>query len=179
MDIVDKEGVTAPAAVEARTEVMTRRDGLKAPYLEAALRSLGDLLPHAEAAGIVLGLENRYYAHQVPLPEEIPAILQEMRSPYLRYWHDIGHAHVMQVLGFAPAAGQPVPGIADAFGVHIHDAVFVRDHKAPGSGTIPLASILPHVPAEAVKIVELAGDVPEADVVRAVEFLKSLGVSLE
>jgi sugar phosphate isomerase/epimerase len=176
VEIVEREGVSAPAAVEVRKEVMAGRNGLKRPYLEAALRSLEDLLPYAEAAGMVLGLENRYYPHQIPLPEEIPPILQCMNSPHLRYWHDIGHAHVMHILGFDPPAGEPVPRIEDAFGVHIHDAVSIRDHKAPGSGNIALAPILRRIPAEAVKIVELGDQVPESDVARAVGFLRSLGM---
>jgi sugar phosphate isomerase/epimerase len=178
VDIVEKAGVASGPAMELRKEVRAARDALKGAYLDAALRSLEDLLPRAEAAGIVLGLENRYYFHQVPLPEEIPGILTRMGSPFLRYWHDIGHAHVMEVLGFSRPDEVPTQLPDDASGVHVHDAVFIRDHKAPGSGNIPLASILSRVPEEAIRIVELSGEVPRADVVKAIAFLRSLGLAL-
>jgi sugar phosphate isomerase/epimerase len=174
--IVEKEGVACSRAEEVRREIMDKRDSVKDRYLEAALSSLEELLPHAEAAGIVLGIENRYYFHQIPLPEEIPFILGRIGSPFVRYWHDIGHAYVMDALGFdgpdSPHADLP----ERAFGVHIHDAVFIRDHKAPGSGEIPLAPILDRIPAEAIRIIEVSETVTREDIVRCIPFLETLGL---
>ena len=178
VDIVEKEGVASDPAEDLRGRVKATRDARKGPYLEAAARSLCDLLPFAEAAGIVLGIENRYYYHQVPLPEEIPYFLDRFKSPHVRYWHDIGHAHVMEALGFMTHRGI-LDSLADnIFGTHIHDAVFIRDHKAPGTGEIPLASILRRIPADAVKIVELASTVPRADILSAIPLLKDLNLPL-
>jgi sugar phosphate isomerase/epimerase len=178
VSVVEKEGAGSEAAVRIREDIRRRRDAIKGPYLEAGLRSLEDLLPHAEAARIVLGIENRYYFHQVPLPEEIPAIVAGMDSPFVRYWHDIGHAHVMESLGFTSPAEDTASLPGTAYGVHIHDAVFIRDHKVPGAGEIPLASILERIPESAIKIVELSDRVPRADVVRALAFLKELGLTV-
>ena len=177
-EIVETEGVASDRAAGLRRRVQAARDAVKGPYLEAAMRSLSELLPFAEAAGIVLGIENRYYYHQVPLPEEIPGFLDRLRSPYVRYWHDIGHAHVMEVLGFMSHRDILDPLAESIFGVHIHDAVFIRDHKAPGAGEIPLESILSRMPEDAVKIVELAGTVPRADILAALPLLKKLGLPL-
>jgi sugar phosphate isomerase/epimerase len=178
VDIVEKEGVASNRAEDLRRRVKAIRDGRKGPYLEAALKSLRELLTHAETAGIVLGIENRYYFHQIPLPEEIPGLLAEFDSPFVRYWHDIGHAYVMEVLGFSDQL-EAIESLAEtAFGVHIHDAILTRDHKAPGTGEIPLASIIPRIPRDAIRIVELSSTVPRIDIVHAIPFLKNLGLSL-
>jgi sugar phosphate isomerase/epimerase len=174
-EVVEAQGVGSAGAVDLRDEVRRARDGVKGPYLAAGFRSLEDLLPHAERARIVLGLENRYYFHQVPLPEEVSGILERLKSPFLRYWHDIGHAHVMGVLGFGGPGVAEAPMPAVPFGVHIHDAVFIRDHKAPGTGEIPLASVLAGIPRDAVKIVELSDGVSSSEVRRAVRYLETLG----
>jgi sugar phosphate isomerase/epimerase len=176
VDIVEKEGVASNHAEDLRRRVNAIRGGRKGPYLEAALKSLRELLTHAETAGIVLGIENRYYFHQIPLPEEIPGLLAEFDSAFVRYWHDIGHAYVMEVLGFSDQL-EAMESLAEtAFGVHIHDAVFIRDHKAPGTGEIPLASIIPRIPRDAIRIVELASTVPRTDIVQAIPLLNDLGL---
>lgn len=178
VDILKKEGAASERAAALRRSTRAIREATKGPYLEAAMTSLRELLPFAEAAGIVLGVENRYYYHQVPLPEEIPGLLARLNSPYVRYWHDVGHAHVMGVLGFMGNRDVLDPLVASAFGVHIHDALFIRDHKAPGTGEIPLKSILSRIPGGAIKIVELAGTVPRADILNAIPMLHDLGLSM-
>ncbi len=178
VDTVEREGVASDRAAGLRRRVKAARDAEKGPYLAAAMRSLCELLPLAEAAGIVLGIENRYYYHQVPLPEEIPDLLDRLGSPYVGYWHDIGHAHVMEVLGFMSHREILDPLARRLIGVHIHDALFIRDHRAPGTGEIPIKSVLTRIPADAIKIVELAGTVPRADIVRAVPLLQGFGLSL-
>lgn len=174
--IVEKEGVASRRAEELRNHIRDGRDAVKGRYLDAAIRSLQDLLPHAEKTGIVLGIENRYYFHQVPLPEEIPGILARIGSPFVRYWHDIGHAYVMRILGFDIAEGSSARLPETAFGVHIHDAVFTGDHKAPGSGEIPLPSILGRIPAQAIRIVEVSDTVARENIIRSVPFLEALGL---
>ncbi len=177
VDIVEMEGVASDRAVGLRRRVKATRDAGKGPYLEAAMRSLGELLPFAEAAGIVLGIENRYYYHQVPLSDEIPGFLDRLKSPYVGYWHDIGHAHVMEALGFTSHRAILDSLAESIFGVHLHDALFIRDHKAPGAGEIPLESIVRRIPENAVKIVELASVVSRADILKAVPLLQELGLS--
>jgi sugar phosphate isomerase/epimerase len=175
---VEEDGVDSERAAGLRRQVREARDAVKAPYLEAALRSLEEILPYAEEAGTVLSVENRYYYHQVPLPEEIPWLLDRVGSPFVRYWHDIGHAHVMKSLGFRSPDDAAGSLVREAFGVHIHDAVFVRDHRAPGTGEIALASVLGGIPEEAIRIVELADTVPRADIMKAIPLLKGLGLPL-
>lgn len=178
VDVVESEGAAAKRAADLRRQVKEARDARKTSHLEAALRSLDELLPHAEKAKIVLGIENRYYFHQVPLAEEIPGILERTGSRFVRYWHDIGHAHVMEVLGFAGHQDILESLAGDVFGVHIHDAVFIKDHLAPGAGEIPLERVLRCVPRNSIKIVELSGRVPRGDIIKAMPLLEKLGLAL-
>ena len=83
----------------------------------------------------------------------------------------------MEALGFISPRGIMDSLVASAFGVHIHDAVFIRDHKAPGTGEIPLEETLRIVPAGAIRIMELAGTVPQADILSSIRLLHDLGLS--
>jgi sugar phosphate isomerase/epimerase len=175
-DIVRSEGVWSPPAVRLRESLRKQRDANKPRHLRAVIKSLRDLLPHAQESGITICLENRYFYHQVPLPEEIPAMIEEIDSPLIRCWHDIGHGHVLDVLGFVPHLASLEQLQNHVFGVHIHDALFVNDHIAPGTGEIDLASVLAKTPASALKVLELASTVPEENISSAVEYLKTLNL---
>jgi sugar phosphate isomerase/epimerase len=78
---------------------LKERRELRGPYLESIFFSLDQLNREAEKRGILLGVENRYHYHQIPDFEEIGLILDRFSGGSIRYWHDIGHAHVLERLG--------------------------------------------------------------------------------
>ena len=117
-------------------------------------------------------IENRYFHNQIPLPDEVVVIKREIPSPGLRYWHDLGHAHVEEVLGFSSHLEMLDLLRDQVFGLHIHDSVFVRDHKAPGTGEIDFKSVLAKIPATAIKVLELASSVSATDIRRSIDYLE-------
>jgi sugar phosphate isomerase/epimerase len=170
-EIVEAEGVASGAAVRIREGVAKARDSRKAVFLESAVRSLKELLAHAHGSGVTICIENRYFHNQIPLPGEVVDIKREIPSPGLRYWHDLGHAHVEEVLGFSSHL-EVVDLLKDEiFGTHIHDSVFVRDHKAPGTGEIDFRSVLAKVPTGAIRVLELASSVAADDIRRSIDYL--------
>jgi sugar phosphate isomerase/epimerase len=171
-ETVEAEGVASGGAVRIRGEVTRARDSRKAPFLESAVTSLKELLARSEGSGVTICIENRYFHNQIPLPDEVVDIKREIPSPALRYWHDLGHAHVEEVLGFSSHL-QVVDLLRDQiFGLHIHDSVFVRDHKAPGTGEIDFKSVLARIPASVIKVLELASSVPADEVRHAIAYLE-------
>jgi sugar phosphate isomerase/epimerase len=173
-DVVEAEGVGSPAARKLRENVDRVRDARKSAFLESAVRSLKDLLSRSEDSDVTICIENRYFHNQIPLPDEVIAILRELPSPRLRYWHDLGHAHVEEVLGFSSHLDVLDLLKDHIFGMHIHDSVFVRDHKAPGTGEIDFASVFARMDRPAIKVLELALSVPAADIRTSLAYLKHL-----
>ncbi len=175
-DAVKNHGVASGEATRLRDEVVSLRDERKAPFLDAALESLKALAAYTVPRGISIGIENRYYYHQIPLPTEIAWLIEEVDSPGVGYWHDVGHAHVMEVLGFL-SHRESLEALRDKLiGIHLHDSVFIRDHRPPGTGEIDFPAILDKVSPDAIKIVELAPSTPEEGIRESMACLRALGL---
>lgn len=175
-DAVRDHGVNSAEAIRIRDGVIALREERKGPYLEAALESLKALEAYAAPRGIAIGVENRYYYHQVPLPVEIAWIIDRLDSPHVGYWHDVGHAHVMEALGFLSHAESLDALAGMMIGIHLHDSVFTRDHLPVGTGEIDFPAVLEKVPPEAIKIIELAPGTDEEEIRRSMARLKELGL---
>lgn len=143
--------------------------------LEAAARSLEEILRGC-GPSLVLGIENRNYYHQIPLADEAVDLIRMVGSSRVRYWHDIGHAHTLEVLGFRPHLETLRAMVPYLCGMHLHDAIGTADHKAPGTGEIDFASVLKLVPAEALKVLELAPAVTREEIVAGLTLLQGFGV---
>jgi sugar phosphate isomerase/epimerase len=176
-EIVKRQGVNAHDAKALRDQLRVQREAGKTEHVGAVIRSLSDLLPFAEEAGVTLCVENRYFYHQIALTEDIQRIKSEIPSPWVRYWHDIGHAHVMEVLGFESHLEALDRLKGHLFGLHIHDSNFVADHTSPGTGEIDFVPIFERAPAEALKVLELARSVTEKEIRDGVDYLERLRVS--
>ena len=175
-DICTGQGVNSSKARQMRDMVRKLRNDARPPHLDSVTRSLKELASYVDDDDINLCIENRYYFHQIPLPVEVLYLLEEVSSPRLRYWHDIGHAHVLEVQGWLPHIASLDTLKTNVFGVHIHDSVFTADHMAPGTGEIDFAPILGRVGPEAIKVMELSPKVTEEEVVSSLAFLAGLGL---
>jgi sugar phosphate isomerase/epimerase len=60
-------------------------------------------------------------------------------------------------------------------GTHLHDIRAGQDHLAPGTGEADFTAILRHLPADAIKILEIRPSVPREELLAARDFLRSLG----
>jgi sugar phosphate isomerase/epimerase len=175
-DICKSKGVNSKRAGQVRDMVKKLRKDLRPPHIESVTRSLKELISYIGDVDITLCIENRYYFHQIPLPVELLYLIDEISSPRLRYWHDTGHAHVVEVQGWLPQLPALDMEKEHIFGVHIHDSVFTDDHLAPGTGEIDFAPVLERVPPQAMKVMELCPKVREEEVVTSLALLGKLGL---
>ncbi len=140
IELVQFHQRNSPRYERAFLKLMKERDKRAARHFEPLCRALDVLLPEAERLQVALGLENLPTYEAMPNEGEMDVLLQRYPSPYLRYWHDLGHAQIRENLGLihherwldklAPALG----------GMHIHDvAHFVQDHVMPPDGDLGLA----------------------------------------
>lgn len=155
---------------------LKERREMRGLYLESVFFSLDQLSREAERRDIILGVENRYHYHEIPDFEEIDLILKRFSGSSIRYWHDMGHAHVLERLGI-PKSGLLLPSYAPfCAGIHIHDAIGTDDHWAPGAGEIDFAAAADWLRSSPIKILEVHRKSNRIDLVRGRDMLKTIGV---
>lgn len=158
-----------------RSKLRERREK-RQPYLEGVLHSLDRLSREANNRGVVLGVENRYHYHEIPDFEEIGQILERFSGGSVRYWHDIGHAHVQEKLGFIePGALLRAYG-SKLVGVHIHDARGIDDHRAPGTGKIDFWALGESLRRAQIRILEVHKKSDRNQLLRGRDMLEKIGL---
>ena len=148
-----KERLVAARAAQAETNMRSVR------------RSLVELAEYAARMGVRLGLENRYHYPEIPLPDELEDLLSLGCGEVVGYWHDVGHAQVLEHLGFGTHEewlrrfGGPRGRI---LGVHLHDVAGITDHQAAGKGQMDWEMVARYLPVGALRTCEfLASNSPE------------------
>jgi sugar phosphate isomerase/epimerase len=162
--------------LEAKLRERAERRG---PHLEAVMRSLEEIHEEAAELGIWLGIENRFYYHQIPDLEEFDLLFRRFDGGRLRYWHDTGHAQVFEALGFWRQI-EPLQRYGDrVVGFHLHDCRGIDDHRAPGDGDIRWRELLPYLEGEDVRrVLEIHPKVSPEQARRGIDFLTDLGVGV-
>lgn len=159
-----------------RDAAIRKRRDEREPYVAAAKRSLADLVRAAEPHGIAIGLENRYHFHEIPLVDEYEELLDGLTTGQAGYWHDVGHAEVLDRLGFVDKGAWLSAHSKRTIGAHLHDVLGIGDHRAPGDGDVDWAYIvagLQHLPRYTLEINQHQ---PDARVAEAIAFLERVGL---
>jgi len=161
---------------EFRHRLIQTRESVAFPHVEAAKKSLSELVSHARASGIRLGLENRVDYHEIPNLGEMRDILAELDSEVVGYWHDVGHAEIQSRIGFTPH-GDWLTALRDRIiGVHLHDVRDLSDHHAPGIGDLDWDFIARNLPIDALRVCEIGEWNSWKDASQAVTFLRTKGI---
>lgn len=139
--------------------------------LDSVLKALDKLALYAERYGVFLGIENRFYLHEIPDKEEIEIILKEFQGSNIKYWHDIGHAIVQERLGICSQKDLLDSFSSDMIGIHIHDVKGIEDHLAPGEGDVDLKEIIGSIKKDVLKVLEVHKKAKKENMVKAKEIL--------
>ena len=165
-------------------------------YHNCIVHSLEELLPTAEACGVVIAIENIWFPTNTP--EKLLAILDHFRSPFLGICYDSGHANLMaKGMNFTESAAKDGwDGWADAIPwdnrilekllphivtCHLHDNHGqYDDHDLPGNGNIDWQHVMPTL-ARAPKlqciqneVAPISNRIPIAALCRTFDRLKSM-----
>ena len=157
-----------------KERLLKKRRSRGEPYAAQALKSLRRLAEYAEERKIALGIETRYSISEFPSLDEIGILLEAVDSPFIGYWHDVGHAQVKENLGLEEHE-EYLGRYGDRLvGMHIHDVTLSRDHKPPGRGEFDFRRIENYLRMDTIKVFEIHPPASPEEVREGVEFIKSL-----
>ncbi|MBF6600265.1 MAG: sugar phosphate isomerase/epimerase [Dehalococcoidia bacterium] len=161
---------------ELRATCLRQRAEQAAPWLERAREALAELVRHAAAGDVAIGIENRLHYHEIPQPDEAVSLLAGVPPERAGYWHDVGHAEVQWRLGLVDKRVWLERNGARCIGAHLHDVTGLADHRAPGNGDVDWGYIAAGLPEEALRVFEINQSQTAEDVAAAIPFLRERGV---
>ena len=172
-----REGKAGSSEFEdLKCKLVSEREFMAAPHLEAVSESLIALADYAREQGIRIALENRVHYPEIPTLAEMLDILSQHSPEVVGYWHDVGHAEILDRTGFIPHEEWLIALKDRMIGVHLHDLKGLRDHQAPGIGDFNWKLIADNLPADVIKVCEIGEWNELEDARNAVSFLQSKGI---
>jgi sugar phosphate isomerase/epimerase len=163
----------APRYASLRQQLVESRAANAAPHLDAVRRSLDSLTKEAERRGLRLAMENRYYYHEIPTPDEAHALLAEFGN--LSFWYDTGHSRVLHNLGLVPCRDWLDGLSARLAGIHFHDVIGIRDHLICGLGEVDWPWVREHLKPDTFRTCEFDWYFEAEHLWQGVEFLDKAG----
>lgn len=157
-------------------QLTAERSSASAKYVNAAEKSLKELSRYAGQWNILLGIETRYYFHQIPDIHEMERLLYEVQDNHVGYWHDTGHAEIQQKLGFTSHEDWLVRFNNRSVGTHIHDVNGMTDHYCPETGTIQWSALSGHLAKIPIKVCEIGEWNDKTNMSGVIPFLKQSGM---
>lgn len=138
---------TPPSADPAYAVVLRRAQarlaGKLPPYWARVQESVAALLPHAAAAGVRLGFENRDGFCELPRDADFAGWLAAFPPDApVGYWHDTGHAAIKADYGLLEPRSHLAALAGRTLGFHLHDVNAAgRDHQPVGTGRVDFAAL--------------------------------------
>jgi sugar phosphate isomerase/epimerase len=152
--------------VRAKLKAVETRERRAPAHLQRVRDCLRRIIDHADSKNVRVALESRRGYEEIPSERELPALLEELNSGQVGYWHDFGHSQIKENLGFIDHAEWLGAVGARAFGCHVQDCVWpARDHEPPFTGGIDFEKLVPLLPTNCLFVWEMSPN-KAADAIR-------------
>jgi sugar phosphate isomerase/epimerase len=130
--------------VQAKLRAVETRERHAPAHLQRVKDCLLRIVKHAVSKNVGIALENRRGYEEIPTERELPALLDELNSGPVGYWHDFGHSQIKANLGFIDHVEWLTAIGPRAFGCHVQDCIWpARDHESPFTGSIDFEKLVP------------------------------------
>ena len=161
--------------VRKKLKAVQTREAAAPPYLELVKDSLRRVADYAAKKNIRLGVEGRRGYEEIPSERELPALLDELNSPQLGYWHDMGHIQIKENLGFLNHEEWLRQIGPRALGCHLQDCIWpARDHQPPFAGMVDLEKLVPLLPPNCLFVWEMSPRKTPEEIQKSVVTWKNL-----
>lgn len=136
---------------------------------------LRQLVPILEEHRIRLAMENLPTWEAIPSETELEATLQLFQSPWLKYWHDMGHGQIRENLGLINVE-RWLERLEDSLaGMHIHDVWPPgQDHVMPPRGKMDFSRYKRFATRNIIRVIEPTPRTSAGDITEALAFLKEV-----
>lgn len=170
IDLAKKGELLSRDYVRRKVKAVAKRDAAAPWHLERVRECLKPIVEHAANKKVRLGIEGRRGFEEMPSERELPALLDELDSPFVGYWHDFGHIQIKENLGFLDHAEWLRLIGPRAFGCHLQDVIWPgHDHQPPFAGHVDLDGLVPLLPDDCLFVWELSPRKKVEEIVRSVE----------
>lgn len=142
------------------------------PFLYEGLEAL---LPVLEQHHMVIGIENLPTWEAIPTEVELLQLLQHFDSPYIQYWHDIGHGQVrenIRLINHERWLEKLAPYLA---GMHVHDVLPpATDHVVPPKGKVDFTRFTSYMNEAKLLVLEPSSSAGAEELKECMAFFKKL-----
>lgn len=165
--------IESEKAANIRASLQRERTRKKGLYLEAVMKSLAEITEYAAPMNMKIGLENRYYANEIPDIDEALVFLREFSDKGLIYWHDVGHSCAQEQLMMIEKDSLLNKLGRYLMGFHLHDIRGIKDHLVPLAGEFDFSRISPYLRDEKIlKIIEAHQPAKSTEIQAAINYFR-------
>jgi sugar phosphate isomerase/epimerase len=169
IDLIKAGRMYSREYVKRKVTAVAKREAHAAVYLDRVRECLKPIVAHAAKKNIRLGIEGRRGYEEIPSERELPALLDELDSPQVGYWHDLGHIQIKENLGFVDHAEWLAHIGPRTLGCHLQDCIWpAQDHQPPFAGDIDLEKLVPLLPPSCLFVWEMSPRKTADEIARSV-----------
>ena len=156
-----------------RLKLFAAREKAAPKHLDWLYRGLDEILPVAESCGVRLALELLPSWEAIPTEIEMEQLMEHYASPWLRYWHDLGHGQIRENLGLSGHLRwlqRLQPYLA---GMHVHDVIPpASDHLMPPRGSVDFPAFRGIAAGDIARVLEPSRSVSGAEIVEGLALIR-------